>query len=113
MGAGKVFRNFRHQFLHRDFTHTATNETTSRKSGLPRGGHHKKLKLSSSGNIKDKEKKIFKKIDLKSANMKLKQHDVVKPKHSKQSSNSRGNANKYKQSSNKKSRNYMEHAFTE
>ena len=41
-----------------------------------------------------KRNKLFKKIDLKSAGMKLKQNI---------SSNSRGNAFKYKQSSNKKS----------
>lgn len=86
------------------------NETNSRKSNLPK---HKKLKLSSSGNIfNDNEKRIYKKIDLKSANMKLKQSST-KNKHLKHGSNSRGNANKYKQSSNKKSRNHFEGSLTE
>lgn len=68
----------------RDLTQTVTNDTTARKSGGPSWKFdNRKLKLSSSGNIfNEKEKKIHKRIDLRTANMKLKQGAISKHKNS-------------------------------
>jgi len=53
-------------------------------------------------NILEDKSKIYKKIDLRCAGMKLKQISEGNRKYAKPKSNSRGNAYKYKQSSNKK-----------
>ena len=72
----------------------------------------KKLGASSSGNIfNDKEKRFYKKIDLRTAGIKAKQPGVSKRKSSKPQSNSRGNAFKYKQSSNKKNKSKLDRDF--
>lgn len=92
-------------------SHEITNDSTSRAVGGPRLKYssnklvendqklisrNSKMQIISGGDVSnDKEKhKLYKKLDLKTAGMKIKQNI---------SSNSRGNAFKYKQSSNKKS----------
>lgn len=85
------------------------DKDSNRKAGASR--NTKKLMVSSSGNIpSEKGKRIYKKIDLRTAGMKLKQSGISNRKSVKPQSNSRGNAYKYKQSSNKK-RNKLDREF--